>query len=306
MDTKPLIGLVSDHTSPVLEGDIKRAGYRVKRVMSERLDEPGLPVVAAWVIDCENSADVAEATTWLEPRVLALSNRPPPSDLRAYRNWCERIIRTLDRWTADLRHAVDSKEHSDPAAWAAVEGVWIMAGSTGAPGAVKRFLARFMEIPPVAFVYAQHMDVRQESSLTSIGSANPGIPCSLALGRHWLNPGQLLIAPASSQVGFNRQGEVFSKREAWETPETPSIEGLILAISGIRPSGIIMFSGAGSDGCEGLASLAALGARIWVQDPATCEAPSMPQSAIDSGLAAFVGSPEELADKLAALYPAGS
>ncbi len=303
MQNDPLIGLICDHTSPVLAGDILRAGYRILRVSPEHLAPDSLQPVDAWVVDCENSNAIAEATLWLEPRLVALSNRPNPSDIKAYRGWCDRIIGTLDRWTADIRHADAARTQSEPGRFADVEAVWVLSGSTGAFGAVKQFLRRFSHVPRIAFVYAQHIDPRQEGSLTLIGAANQDIRCSLALGRHWLNPGQLLITPASSQLRFGRQGEVYSTRDPWPTPETPSIDKLLLSLSGIKPDGAIVLSGAGRDGCEGLAALAEMGTRIWVQDPETCEAPSMPRSALQARLASVVDTPEGLARRLLTMYP---
>jgi chemosensory pili system protein ChpB (putative protein-glutamate methylesterase) len=303
MQIEPLVGLICDHTSPVLAGDIMRAGYRVVRVTPEHLEPESLQPVDAWVVDCENSNAIADATLWLEPRLVALSNRPDPADLKAYRGWCERIILTLDRWTADIRHADAARTLSDPGRFAAVDGVWVIAGSTGAFGAVKQFLRRFSHVPRIAFVYVQHIDPRQEGSLTLIGAANRDVSCSLALGRHWLNPGQLLIVPASSQLRFGRQGEIYSTRDPWPTPETPSIDSLLLSLSGIQPSGAIMLSGAGRDGCAGMTSLAELGTRIWVQDPETCEAPSMPRAVLQSRVASVIDSPEGLAARLLTMYP---
>ena len=114
-----------------------------------------------------------------------------------------------------------------------------------------------------------------------------------------------MIAPATSQLRFTRQGEVFSLREAWDTAETPSINGVMLAMTGMipAPAGAIIFSGAGRDGCEGLQGLAAVGTEIWVQDPRSCEAPSMPQAALDAGLGALIATPEELAVNFMARYP---
>lgn len=302
MESAPLIGIICDHNSPVLAGDVRRAGYRVLRVMAEDLQPHSAATVDAWVIDCVNSAAVADATLWLEPRVLAISNRPDPADLRAYRRWCERIIGVLERWTANQRLNRSEQEPSRPAAFADVKAVWVLAGSTGAFHAVETFLASFSTAPPIAFILALHIDPAQESTLTAIGGANPAIRCEIALGRHWLNPAQLLIVPASCQLAFKRQGEVYSTRMPWSTPETPSIDGLMLALSGIRPEGAIMFSGAGKDGCEGMAALAALGTTIWVQDPGTCAAPSMPESVIARKIATTVAAPEGLAAQLQALY----
>ena len=68
------------------------------------------------------------------------------------------------------------------------------------------------------------------------------------------------------------------------------------------PAGAIIFSGAGTDSCRGLAALGELGTSIWAQDPSSCEAPSMPRAVIQAGLATFIGSPEALAGELLARY----
>ena len=302
---EPLIGLICDHTSPVLAGNIKRAGYRVKRLEPSQLIEGEVATVDAWVLDCEDDSEVADATSWLEPRLLALSNRPDPSDLEAHRAWCERIITTLDKWTAHLRHPDAQTQNSRAADVAELEGVWLLVGSTGAFGAVGRFLGAFTHIPRIGFVYAQHIDPRQESTLTAIRNSNRQMQCNLALGRHWLNPGQILIAPASSQLRFGRSGEVYSVRERWDAAETPSIDSLAHAMAGMHPApaGVIVFSGAGRDGSRGLAALAQRGTQIWAQDPDSCEAPSMPAAAIESGLARIIDSPDRLARRLMTLYP---
>ncbi|MEP5766555.1 MAG: chemotaxis protein CheB [Halieaceae bacterium] len=307
MQDEPLIGLICDHSSPVLAGYIGAAGYRLVRVMPDKLSPQDLAPVDVWVIDCEDSNVVADAAAWLEPQVLAISNRPKPALLEDYRAWCDKIIHTLDKWTADIRHAHLEQSRSDAAAYAAVEGVWVLAGSTGAVAAVSRFLGAFTHVPPVAFVYAQHIHHSQQASLKAIGHANRDLVCNLAIGRHWLNPGHVLIAPATSQLRFSRFGEVFSVRDQWETSETPCIDKLMLAISGLKPapSGAIIFSGAGRDSCLGLHALQAVGTEIWAQSPESCEAPSMPQAAIDDELASTIATPEAMAAMFMQRYPTG-
>jgi chemotaxis response regulator CheB len=104
---------------------------------------------------------------------------------------------------------------------------------------------------------------------------------------------------------FTNWGEVFSTREPWETRETPHINQVMMAMSGLQPApaGAIMFSGTGTDGCAGLRALQAVGTTVWAQDPETAVAPSMPQSAIDAGLVSRTGSPLDLATALLELYP---
>jgi two-component system chemotaxis response regulator CheB len=125
------------------------------------------------------------------------------------------------------------------------------------------------------------------------------------VGRHWLNPGHVLIVPAACRLQFSQQGEVHSVRDPWGTNETPNIDQLMMDMSGIHPSpaGAILFSGAGKDGCEGLRALKAVGARIWVQDPATAVSPSMPQTAIEHGVVNYNAAPAQLAALFMGLYP---
>ena len=304
MSAKPVIGLICDHSSAVLAGLINRAGYQTIRTRPSELDPESLPVVEVWVIDCQDGDTVADTVQWLEPRVLALSNRPDVKDLTAYTAWCERIITTLDKWTGHLRHAEGKSSPSTASGYSEVRGVWLMAGSTGAPGAVRRFLAGLSHVPPIAMIYAQHIHQTQESTLMTIGAANRNLRCYLGLGRHWLNRGHVLIVPATSQLRFLRYGEVFSTREPWQTPETPNLDALMLSMCGMQPSpaGAIIFSGAGSDGCRGLAALSELGTTVWAQEPSTCEAPSMPETAIEAGLASYVAPPEELAEAIVRRY----
>lgn len=304
MQEKPVIGLLCDHNSAVLEGFIGKAGYRVLRRRPERLAQDAPDAVDAWVIDCEDSDAVADIALLLEPRVVALSNRPAPGELQPYRDWCERIIRVLDKWTADIRDNRSATASSEASAFTDVQGLWLLAGSTGAIEAARVFFGRLQPAPPVAFLYAQHINAAQQSTLTAIGLSNRDLACYVGVGRHWLNCGHILIAPASSKLGFARYGEVFSTREPWTTPETPNLDELMLTMSGMQPApaGVIILSGAGRDGSRGLAALHSVGSEVWAQDPTTCAAPSMPVTAIESGLTSLVAPPEALASHLLARY----
>jgi chemotaxis response regulator CheB len=302
---EPTIGIICDHKSLMLAGRIIGAGYRLVRVSPENLIPGEMEDTDAWVVDCADNALVANAMSWIEQEVVVLSNRPQPSDVVAYSNWCERIIHTLDKWSADYWHAGSIQTQSVPEAYSRVQAVWVLAGSSGGVNAVAEFFAAFTHVPPIAFVYAQHIRARQQALLTAVCNSRPELRCSLAVGRHWLNPGHVLIVPAACRLEFSRQGQVVSVREQWGTGETPNINQLMLTMSGMRPSpaGAIIFSGTGKDGSEGLSALQAVGTRIWAQDPATAVSPSMPQTAIDLGLVAHSAAPAELGAAFMALYP---
>jgi chemotaxis response regulator CheB len=307
MQSEPLIGIIGDRSTSVLAGRLRAAGYGIVRVSPADLTPEAVPQVDAWVIDCPDNSEVANAMEWLDGKVLVLSNRPDSLQLEEYRDWCQKIIKTLDQWNADFWHADSQPTHSSPDRYSEVEAVWVIAGSTGGVSAVSDFFSAFTHMPAVAFVYAQHIPAKQQTMLTAIGHANPDLLCSLAVGRHWLNPGQLLIVPASCQLRFTAHGEVFSSRTPWQSDETPNINDLMMSMSGMQPSptGAIVFSGAGEDGSVGVQSLAARGTQVWTQRPSTCAAPSMPARIIELGLSKRVGSPEELAASFMELYPPG-
>ena len=103
MDMQPLIGVICDANFSPLAGRIKSSGYRIARVSPEMVVPGNLPPVDAWAVDCEDTDLIADALAWIEKPIAALSNRPAPSDRIAYRDWAGRIIKTLDKWTADAR-----------------------------------------------------------------------------------------------------------------------------------------------------------------------------------------------------------
>jgi chemotaxis response regulator CheB len=301
------IGLICDHSSALLAGRIEQVGYTTVRLDPRQFGMLGMseiPAADTWVVDCVDTDSVAESIADLDGRLLALSNRPNHNNTGAYVDWCDKIIRTLDKWHADQWQAEKQSSQTTPEAFSALEGVWLLVGSTGATEAIARFFYSLDPVPPVAFIYAQHIDAPQQAMLKSVVRSNKDLAGSLVVGRHWLNPGHVYIVPAASQIKVTSHGEIFSTRETWAGPETPDLNQLMYTLSGMQqaPTGAIMFSGAGEDGVIGLKALAGRGTRIWVQQPDTAAAPSMPSRALDSMRVQKQGSPQELARALLELY----
>jgi chemotaxis response regulator CheB len=264
------------------------------------------PMVDAWVVDCEDVDRVADALAEIEVPVVALSNRPSVEQQGAYREWADRIIRTLDKWTANAWHAESGCGNSDPGRYAAVKGVWLLAGSIGMEAAAREFFEAMPCVPPVAFLYAQHVKPTDERLLANkLGKMNRHLGCELALGRNWFNPRQLLVVPASCRLEFGQQGELFSRRQPWGGRVDPHIDRLMMSLAGLQPalSGVIAFSGSSTDGLQGARALHDMGIKVWAQDPATATAPAMPRWIDKLRLASRVGSPAELAEQFLDLYP---
>ncbi len=307
MESQPFIGVVCDASFSVLAGRIKGAGYRIARVSPAML-KPGMrPAVDIWVVDCDDIDAVADDLADIDAPVLALSNRPGVEERLAYRTWSERILRTLEKWTADAWHPRRDNS-STPDHYAAVEGVWLLAGSVGMDTAVRDFLEALPEIPHVSFLYAQHIPANEQHALVNkFNRVNRQLHTVLAVGRHWFNPCQMLVVPASCRLQFGHQGEVFSLRDAWGGRVDPHIDQLMMSVAGLQPrlSGAIMFSGASTDGLQGAQALHGIGCEVWAQDPDTATEPAMPRAVSQLRLASEVGSPERLAELFMAKYQDG-
>jgi chemotaxis response regulator CheB len=298
------IGLICDHHSAVLAGRIERAGYKTVRLEIGRLNKGGLPDVSTWVLDCVDIDTAADAIAEQDIQLLTLSNRPLHSDASNYHHWCDRIIQTLDKWHSEQWQEDKQSQLTCADEYSAVAGVWLLVGSAGATEAIVQFFNRLDPLPPLAFIYAQHINPEQQGMLKTVVRSNPELVGSLIVGRHWLNPGHVYIVPAGCQIKMTSHGEIFSSRQPWVGPETPDFNQLMAMLSGLQQplAGVIMFSGAGEDGVVGLQALAARGSRIWVQQPDTAAVPSMPLRALESAVVQKQGSPQQLAREIIELY----
>lgn len=182
--------------------------------------------------------------------------------------------------------------------------MWLLAGSAGATAAVQRFLGSFRQCPPVAFLYAQHYDPARQEQLGQLTASNPAFRMELVEGDHRLAPGRVLIVPPRHKIAFGPRGRVRALAEDWGASHTPDIDELqvLFAAARFAATGIILFSGMGSDGAGALDILDASGCRIWAQDPATAACRGIPLAAVATGRVHRSGSPEALALALSQIY----
>ncbi|MCW9018033.1 MAG: chemotaxis protein CheB, partial [Kangiellaceae bacterium] len=96
--------------------------------------------------------------------------------------------------------------------------------------------------------------------------------------------------------------------QKWSGPYSPCIDDVIESVSQAYGdiAGAIIFSGMGQDGLNGARKMREKGGQVWAQSVDTCANASMPQAIIEGGQADFIGSPEELAQKLVQLLTVAS
>jgi chemosensory pili system protein ChpB (putative protein-glutamate methylesterase) len=256
--------------------------------------------VDAWVFDAR-SEDVLELLLTTGRFLLPADNIPPRENAVALSTWAQSLVTQLDvALSAGAAHG----DAGSTDRWGEVRGVWLLAGSAGATSAVQDFLNAFRQPPPVAFLYAQHLDPALGHVLRRFTPQNTQFSQCTSEGVRALKPGMLIMISPRYKLVLNPFGQLTSTRQPWTGPHTPDINELLVILSHAQlPSpGVIVFSGMGDDGVDGLRIFEAAGGRVWAQSPASAICSAMPQAALRSGLVQRSGDPVELAAALQNLY----
>ena len=297
------IGLVlaGDARDPLVAA-LTRAGYevhiaatpaRVDALIARNLAE-------AWIFDAR-SEGVLEKLLLTGRYLLPADNMPSLLDRRTLSNWIEALLTQLD---LALSVAPPSYRDGKVNRWGEVKSVWLLAGSAGATSAVQEFLNAFDEPPPVAFIYAQHLDPDQQHQLERFTLNNKKFSLRIADGALALEPDRIVMLSPRRKIIVNKFGQLAGTRSPWGGQHTPDINELlvILTAAGLPSPGVIIFSGMGDDGAASLEVFDAGGGQVWAQSPESAICPAMPQAAIDTGLVQNAGTPLALAGALEAFY----
>ena len=170
----------------------------------------------------------------------------------------------------------------------------------GGPSAVKTFLDNLSPELPISILLAHHFNQTMIGTLPRILNRHNKWRCQVISTSQRLQQGQCLIAPVDKQIVCDSTGRVILSEQGWEGEYKPDIGQILKNTSDVYGSDLIniIFSGMGNDGTQHLDSIQENHSQLWAQDPTLSACPSQPQAIIDSGYCQFVGSPEELAQKL--------
>ncbi len=178
--------------------------------------------------------------------------------------------------------------------------IWLLGASTGGLQAVKQFLSNVPVSDDVAFVYVQHIAAQQIETVLRMIKNQTGWPARQAATGHLLTSGSVTVISPQFETRLSKQGWMLRFNSRWQGHYAPSIDQLAtrLALVYKRDCGAIIFTGMGDDGAKGCQTIKDRGGKVWVQNPADCTAPAMPEAVIQCNSADFVGDAGQLAQKM--------
>ncbi len=139
----------------------------------------------------------------------------------------------------------------------------------------------------VPIVIAQHRHRKSDEGLPAYLRRQTKLPVVDAEDKQWIESGKVYLAPADYHLLIERngtRGELSLSVDEAVRYSRPSIDVLFESAADAykdRLVGIVL-TGANEDGSRGAKRIKARGGTVIVQDPATAEAPTMPQATIDA------------------------
>lgn len=310
----------------VLQQALVANGYTVVlNTDPARLDEAALSECETdlWLVDLAQTEDSPLVDNLLErvsAPVLFGEGHAPERHSENYPRWERRLFGKLKKLVGDPAQGVGSSlaglmvDIPRPArlelpqaladtllvAGEPAKQVWLLAASMGGPAAVKEFLDALPGGLPVGFIYAQHIDASFEANLPQAVGRHSQWQVNLARHGDSVRCGEVVVVPISFELGFADNGAMHISDRGWPEPYSPSIDQMMLNLAQhFGPqSGVIAFSGMGSDGSAAAAYVRRQGSEVWTQRADSCACSSMPDSLREGGYSVFGGSPRELAEAL--------
>jgi two-component system CheB/CheR fusion protein len=173
--------------------------------------------------------------------------------------------------------------------------------SAGGVQALQTFFEMLPEETGAAFVVVIHLDPQSHSDLSSILATRTRMPVLQVTARQQLQSDHVYVIPPGRSLHITDH-EISAVKFDEPRGQRAPIDLLFRSMAEQHGDGFaVILTGAGSDGAIGVRAVKEGGGIILVQDPNEAEYPSMPRSAIATGVADFVLPVRELAERLVEL-----
>lgn len=178
--------------------------------------------------------------------------------------------------------------------------------SLGGLKALQTILAALPAGFPAAVAVVQHREKGADDTLAGLLQEASALPVGEVQDKDPIEAGRVYLAPPDYHLLV--EGDHFAlSTEAPVAFARPSIDVLFESAADAWGSDVIgvLLTGANADGARGLKAIRGQGGLTAAQDPATAEAPAMPQAAIEAGAADRVLMLEEIGAFLIAACGSG-
>lgn len=167
--------------------------------------------------------------------------------------------------------------------------------SAGGLEALELFLGHVPATSGMAFIVIQHLDPTQKGMMPELLQRATVMPVAQAKNRMKVKPDCVYVIPPNKDLSILHDSLYLLEPVAPRGLRLP-IDFFFRSLADDRRENAIgvILSGMGLDGTLGLRAIKECGGLALVQDPASAKFNSMPQSAIDAGLADIVAAAEEL------------
>ena len=160
----------------------------------------------------------------------------------------------------------------------------------------------FDRIPPdtgFSFIVIQHLSSDHKSLLAELLSRHTTMKVVEAKDNVQVQPDSVYVIPNNRNITITQRTLHLSGKEPGRSPNMAIDIFLQSLAADIGEKAIaVILSGTGTDGTKGITEIKKAGGFVFVQDPATAKFDGMPYSAISSGNADFILSPESIAEEL--------
>lgn len=168
-------------------------------------------------------------------------------------------------------------------------------------GGVAALQALFRQLPSdlgLAYVVIIHLAPDQPSALGQILGACTKMGVHQVEDTPTLQPNCVYVIPPNRQLAVSGDSITLRPFDEPRGQRAP-IDLFFRSIAAGRGDGLaLILSGAGSDGANGIRAIKEAGGVVFVQEPAEAQFPSMPLTAINTGIADFIGPISNLAERI--------
>ena len=178
-------------------------------------------------------------------------------------------------------------------------------GLGASAGGLEALKAFFSKVPPdsgMAYIVLVHMSPKQPSMMHELLQKVTGVTVQQAKNDMALRPDNVYIVPSDKEISFY-QGKIQLLDPVDKKSYLP-IDFFFRSLAADQGSqaAAVILSGTGSDGTVGLKEIKSFEGLVVIQSEDTAKYTGMPRSAIDTGQADMILSPEEMPAKLSQYF----